>query len=149
MSRIFLVSILLAGPGLLGSAAAHADELSYSLGHQLGERTARSAWIDVRKRRGCRGAGQLRDALHRSARRIDRSAARHGRGDLVDYARGYLRGMREVLRDVAAACPSQCRTLDAAAQSTTGIVHEQVSRVAGAVPRSIWLRDMPRLGCER
>jgi hypothetical protein len=133
----------------LGSRPARADEFSYRLGRQLGERTAASAWLNLRGASRCLGVQDLHSVLMRSTRRLGRSASRFDRPDLIDYSRGYLRGLWVVFAQVADRCPSRCGTLSSAAESLSSAVYAEVVRLIGHVPRSIWRQDLPRGFCGR
>jgi hypothetical protein len=145
--KILLALAMMAALCLPGAGSASADEFSYRMGRDLGERTVLSAWRNFRRDRGCSGVRELRSVVHRSARRIDRAEARFDRRDMIDYAKGYVRGLYTGLDDVADACPSRCGAVRELADEVTLIVYDELVVQVGSISRSAWRRDLPEFSC--
>jgi hypothetical protein len=137
---------LLCSTSLLASAA-YADDFSYRLGRQLGEQTTRSAWLSISRTRGCDAADDLVDVITRSARRIGQTARRYKKRDMVDYAEGYIHGLRSTLRDIAVKCTDKCAAIGEAAGSASAIVYCEIAQLIGEVPVFIRQQDMPNITC--
>lgn len=143
-SRVFMV---LCTAGLLAGADASADDFSYRLGRQLGEQTTRSAWLSISRGRGCDAADDLVKVITRSARRIGSIAKRYDKRDMVDYAEGYVHGLRATLRDVAVQCTDKCAAIGEAAGTASAIVYCEIAQLIGEVPEFIRQADMPNITC--
>ena len=114
-SRMMLVCCTV---GLLAGTDAVGDDFSYRLGRQLGEQTTRSAWVSISRNRGCDAADDLVAVITRSAKRIGQTAKKYSKRDMVDYAEGYIHGLRTVLRDIAMQCTDKCAAIGEAASGT-------------------------------
>lgn len=143
-SRVFMV---LCTAGLLAGADASADDFSYRLGRQLGEQTTRSAWLSISRGRGCDAADDLVKVITRSARRIGSIAKKYDKRDMVDYAEGYVHGLRSTLRDVAVQCTDKCAAIGEAAGTASAIVFCEIAQLIGEVPEFIRQQDMPNITC--
>jgi len=143
-SRVFM---LLCAAGLLAGSNASADDFSYRLGRQLGEQTTRSAWLSISRGRGCDGADKLVEVITRSARRIGRIASKYNKRDMVDYAEGYIHGLRSTLKDIAAQCTDKCAAIGEAAGTASAIVYCEIAQLIGEVPEFIRQQDMPNITC--
>jgi hypothetical protein len=133
--------------GLLAASPALADDFSYRLGRQLGEQTTRSAWLSISRTRGCDAADDLVAVITRSARRIGRTASRYQKRDMIDYAEGYIHGLRATLRDVAMTCTDKCGAIGEAAGTASAIVYCEIAQLIGEVPEFIRQKDMPNITC--
>ena len=133
--------------GLLDVNSANADQFSYDLGRQLGQQTTRSAWLSVSRGRGCDAADDLVAVITRSAKRITSIARRYDKRDMVDYAEGYIHGLRATLRDVAFECTDKCGAIGEAAGTASGIVYCEIAQLIGEIPVFIRQQDMPNITC--
>jgi hypothetical protein len=148
MSRnVFRLLSVVLGAGLFAGAPALADQFSYELGRQLGQQTTRSAWVSISRRRGCDAADDLVAVITRSARRIGQTAKQYGKRDMVDYAEGYIHGLRSTLRDVAIECTDKCGAIGEVAGTASAIVFCEVANLIGEVPIFIHQQDMPNITC--
>src|SRR5687767_3178446 len=111
MIRSTVFALLVALALGVGSPAS-ADEFSYRMGRDLGERVTASAWRSIRRDRGCRGASDLRAVIQRAARRITRASRSYERRDMIDYSRGYVRGLWDALEEASDDCSSRCDTFE-------------------------------------
>ena len=143
-SRVFM---LLCAVGLLAGSDASADDFSYRLGRQLGEQTTRSAWLSISRGRGCDAADKLVEVITRSARRIGKIASKYNKRDMVDYAEGYIHGLRSTLKDIAFQCTDKCAAIGEAAGTATAIVYCEIAQLIGEVPEFIRQQDMPNITC--
>jgi hypothetical protein len=143
-SRTLLV---LCSAGLFAGSVAQADDFSYRLGRSLGEQTTRSAWASISRTRGCDAADDLVDVITRSARRIGQTAKRYKKRDMVDYAEGYIHGLRATLKDIAIQCTDKCGAIGEAAGTASAIVYCEIAQLIGEVPEFIRQKDMPNITC--
>jgi hypothetical protein len=127
--------------------SANADEFSYDLGRQLGQQTTRSAWLSVSRGRGCDAADDLVAVITRSTRRIAKTAQRYDKRDMVDFAEGYIHGLRATLRDVAFECTDKCAAIGEAAGTASAIVYCEIANLIGEIPIFIRQQDMPNITC--
>ncbi len=142
-----VLTALLCGLVLTTADLALADSFSYDLGRQLGSRTTESAWMSISRGRGCDAADDLVAVISRSARRIARTARRYGKRDMVDYAEGYLHGLRSALRKVAFKCTDKCAAIGEAAGTASAIVYCEIADLLGEIPVFIRMQDMPNITC--
>jgi len=133
--------------GLLAGATAQADDFSYGLGKKLGEQTTRSAWLSISRGRGCDAVDDLVGVIARSSRRIGQTAKRYGKRDMVDYAEGYIHGLRNTLKDIAVQCTDKCGAIGEAAGTASAIVYCEIAQLIGEVPVFIHQQDMPNITC--
>jgi hypothetical protein len=148
MSRhIRRVLWILCAAGLMSDGSALADQFSYDLGRQLGQQTTRSAWVSISRGRGCDAADDLVAVITRSAKRITRTARRYSKRDMVDYAEGYVHGLRATLRDIAFECTDKCAAIGEAAGTASAIVYCEIAQLIGEVPVFIRQQDMPNITC--
>jgi hypothetical protein len=143
-SRALLV---LCSASLFASQPARADNFSYGLGRQLGEQTTRSAWLSISRNRGCDAADDLVGVITRSAKRIGQTAKKYGKRDMVDYAEGYIHGLRATLRDIAVQCTDKCGAIGEAAGGASAIVYCEIAQLIGEVPEFIRQQDAPNITC--
>jgi hypothetical protein len=121
--------------------------MAFDLGQQLGEQTARSAWQSLSRDGSCEPLGQLAEVLGRAARRIGESSERFERQEMLDYAEGYVAGMRAGVADVAERCSSDCAVLcDAIGSASRSALCSVVRHVGGAVQLGRG-RSMPAVAC--
>ncbi len=128
---------------------AQADDWSYDLGRQLGERTTHSAWITLKKRRNCDAADDLLRIVSRSAMRLKSYVRRHdfqGR-DVVDYAEGWIHGLRSTLNQIALQCTDKCGSLGRVAGEASAIVFCEVADLIDAIPEFVRTQDQPNITC--
>src|SRR5687768_2931244 len=121
LKRVVCAGVCALALGFLAVGPASADEFSYQLGRQLGQQTTRSAWLSLSRDRGCDAADDLVAVISRSAKRIARTAKRYAKRDMVDYAEGYIHGLRSVLRDIAMQCTDKCAAIGEAAGTASAI----------------------------
>jgi hypothetical protein len=140
------VLFILCAVGLL-TGAAQADDFSYRLGRQLGQQTTASAWLSISRTRGCDAADDLVDVITRSARRIGQTARRYQKRDMVDYAEGYIHGLRAALSDIAMKCTDKCANIGEAAGSASAVVFCEIAQLIGEVPVFIRQQDAPNITC--
>jgi hypothetical protein len=143
-SRALLVAC---AASLCSGGLASADEFSYQLGRQLGQQTTRSAWVSVSRGRGCDAADDLVAVITRSAKRIARTARRYTKRDMVDYAEGYIHGLRSVLREIAFECTDKCAAIGEAAGTASAIVYCEIAQLIDDIPVFIRQQDMPNITC--
>jgi hypothetical protein len=133
--------------GFVAAAPASADEFSYQLGRQLGQQTTRSAWVSISRNRGCDAADDLVAVIGRSARRIATTARRYTKRDMIDYAEGYIHGLRSVLREIAMQCTDKCAVIGEAAGTASAIVYCEIAQLIGEIPIFIRQQDLPNITC--
>jgi hypothetical protein len=138
---------ILSAAGLVPVGSAFADQFSYDLGRQLGQQTTRSAWVSISRGRGCDAADDLVAVIARSARRIGQTARRYQKRDMVDYAEGYIHGLRAALRDIAFECTDKCASIGEVAGTASAIVYCEIAQLIGEVPVFIRQQDMPNITC--
>lgn len=143
-SRAVLVACAV---GMLTPGPASADQFSYDLGRQLGGQTTRSAWLSISRNRGCDAADDLVGVITRSARRIGSMGRRYAKRDMIDYAEGYIHGLRGTLREVAIQCTDKCAAIGEAAGTASGIVYCEVASLIDDIPVFIRQQDMPNITC--
>lgn len=138
------------GLAILAGTSAWADQFSYQMGRDLGSRSTSSAWLSISKSRGCDAADSLIGVMTRSAKRIGQYARQYqkqGKRDMVDYAEGYIHGIRSTLRDVATQCTDKCAAIGEAAGSASAVVFCEIAQLIGEVPEFIHQQDMPNITC--
>ena len=67
--------------------------------------------------------------------------------DMVDYAEGYIHGLREALKDIAFQCTDKCAAIGEAAGTASAIVYCEIAQLICEVPEFIRQADMPNITC--
>jgi hypothetical protein len=112
-------------------SAGGTDEMAYDLGRQLGDQTTRAAWQNL-SGGGCESLDRLGAVISRSAGRILTNTETYTKPEMIDYAEGFVNGMRAGLAEVAAHCSDRCAVLCDAAESASKDVLCQVVHRVGA-----------------
>lgn len=149
---LLALSLLLVAGDLLLSNVAFADQFSYDLGRQQGSLTTKSAWASVSRRYAggasvCDAVDDLVGVITRSSRRIAQIARRYSGRDMVDYAEGYIHGLRGELRQIAEQCTNKCGMIGEAAGVASAVVYCELSDLLGEIPVFIHQQDMPNITC--
>lgn len=137
---------------LILAGTVRADQFSYDMGKSLGSTTTASAWASVSRRydasgKSCDAVDDLIGVITRSSRRIGRIARRYRGRDMVDYAEGYIHGLRGELRKIAAQCTDKCGAIGEAAGIASAVVYCELADILGEVPVFIRQQDMPNITC--
>jgi hypothetical protein len=116
------------------AAAGGGDDMAYGLGRQLGEQTTRSAWQNLSRNGGCENVDKLAEVIGRSASRILTNAESYDKPAMLDYAEGYVAGLRGALAEVASSCSDRCSVLcDTAKAASKTVLCEVAKRIGGEV----------------
>lgn len=131
----------------VSGSIATADGMAYDLGRTLGEQTGRSAWKSVSPDGSCDGVDKLAEVIGRSSERIVERAGRSGKEEMLDYAEGYVHGLRAALAEVAVSCSSRCSVLCKAASSAGSVILCQVQKTLGGDLVLRRAKDAPVIPC--